>query len=106
MRFYTFIKNNKQLLEDKNASTFLEWFINSNIGKNNKQVGVPQLVIFMRLNTKNIPENAKIGFGVCLMAYYNEPKNMLPKEWKQDHKKIQNITQVVFFPLEDDFFLK
>lgn len=93
MRFYSFLKNNKDKYTDKEMTEFAQWFEKSVITKNNPHAGVPQIVLF--LSGKDLPVSTKIGFVKWGINYFEEPKNMLPSEIKTDiHTAIAFFTRV------------
>ncbi len=82
MRFYSFIKRNKDKHTDKEMSEFVKWFEKSIIIKNNPHAGIPQIVLF--LSEKDLPISTKKGFVKWGIEYFKEPKNMLPDYIKTD----------------------
>ena len=90
MRFYSFIKNNKDKHTDKEMVEFARWFEKSLIAKNNPHAGIPQIILF--LSEKDLPMSTKSGFIKWGIKYFEEPKNMLPNDIKTD---IQ--TAITFF---------
>lgn len=93
MRFYTFIKQNKDKYTDSEMKEFVRWFQRSVIARNNPQAGVPQIVWF--LSGTDLPMSTKAGFIKWAVKYFEEPKNMLPNYIKTDiHTAITFFTRV------------
>ena len=86
MRFLSFVKDNHERHNDPDFQAFSKWFLASLIAKKNPHAGMPQIFLFIA--NHQLSSEVRKGFVKWCVAYFHEPKNMLPIQFKNDLPKL------------------
>ena len=92
MKFITFIQHNEsRYKEDKDLQSF-SWYVK--INKSDALLSSNPYILSFFLYNKLNPQQTQ-GFQKWMMLYYHEPKNMLPKELKNDMEQFAEAVNTI-----------